>query len=58
MGDYYNPEKPVIKREPFKSSIKTVTIQNVDEFADEKHEHADFDLKDAVIKEAILKRPY
>lgn len=58
MREYYNPEKPY--RAPRKTSAVAVATNQPAEVMvyDEPKPSYDFDLRDAVIKEAILKRPY
>lgn len=56
MGDYYNPEKR--RRNKSATEIKPVTLLEIEELDDRATRHIDFDLQDAVIKEAVLKRPY
>ncbi len=55
LGDYYNPEKPAIENKPLKVQTKSTEVFKVQHKEDDI---IDFDLRDAVIKEAILKRPY
>ena len=56
LGDYYNPEKPKTENKPVKVQAKPAEAFKVQH--EENDNHIDFDLRDAVIKEAILKRPY
>ncbi len=52
--DYYNPETVSERRLAVKKKEKTV-VQSVNMSYEEDY---DFDLRDAIIKEAILNRPY
>ncbi len=60
VKEYYNPEKPyreTVKKKVTPSVTTSQTNISTDDFEGQKGGY-DFDLRDAVIKEAILKRPY
>ncbi len=60
LRDYYNPEMPYRESNKKKATLLAAKVSvntSRDDFNEEKREY-NFDLRDAIIKEAILKRPY